>query len=143
MKLQDKVALVTGASKGIGRALAVGMAAGTSNHFMASTGTVVISCLIYVMYLSNFGSIVSSEFILRFRLDSSQETDQYLAVMEKHSKRSNLLQIEPSGDNKTTKLTYDVILRKTSSPNMLISDLKDTLAVSELVLVASEHDVDY
>ena len=124
-------------------ALAVGMAAGTSNHFMASTGAVVISCLIYVMYLSNFGSIISSEFILRFRLDNSLETDQYLAIMDKHSKRSNLLQIEPSGDQKTTKLTYDIILKKTSSPDMLISDLRGNSAVSELVLVASEHDVDY
>ena len=53
-------------------ALAAGMAAGTTSHFLAIAGTLVTSIVAYILYTTNYGSIYSSEFILRFRLNQSQ-----------------------------------------------------------------------
>ena len=57
-------------------ALAAGMAAGTTSHFLAIAGTLVTSIVAYILYTTNYGSIYSSEFILRFRLNQSQSSDQ-------------------------------------------------------------------
>ncbi|GIS88747.1 MAG: hypothetical protein CM1200mP18_14570 [Gammaproteobacteria bacterium] len=48
-------------------ALALGMAAGTSNYFLAAAGTVVVIVVAFVLFKTNFGAIYKSEFILRFR----------------------------------------------------------------------------
>ena len=47
-------------------ALALGMAAGTSNYFLAAAGTIVVILAAYILYKTNFGAVYKSEFILRF-----------------------------------------------------------------------------
>jgi hypothetical protein len=80
-------------------ALALGMAAGTSNYFLAAIGTFSVSLLAYVLSFSNFGAVYKSEFILRFRFDSSGDSREYLEAIDDACKRSNLLHMEPAGDN--------------------------------------------
>ena len=41
-------------------ALALGMAAGTSNYFLAGAGTIVVSILAFVLHRINFGAIYKS-----------------------------------------------------------------------------------
>ena len=52
-------------------ALAIGMAAGTSNYFLAVVGSVFICFLALVLYKSNYGALYKSEFILRFVFDQN------------------------------------------------------------------------
>ena len=47
--------------------LAAGMACGTGSYFLALAGTVVISGIAFILFYTNFGSIIKSEFILQFR----------------------------------------------------------------------------
>ena len=46
--------------------LAAGLACGTSNYFIALSGTLIIALIIFVLHLTNFGTLYKSEFILRY-----------------------------------------------------------------------------
>jgi hypothetical protein len=48
--------------------LASGMAAGTGSYFLAITGNIILSIIAFILFKTNFGSIVKSEFILQFRI---------------------------------------------------------------------------
>jgi len=126
-------------------ALASGMAAGTSSYFLAMSGAAVTSIVAYLLYITNYGSIYSSEFILRFRLKTNESSiDQaYLKILKNFTKKTNLLHIEPSGDSLSSRLTFDVIMRKDLSPSEMSLELSKLDEITELVVVASEHDIDY
>ena len=124
-------------------ALALGMAAGTSNYKLAGAGLVFISGLAWFMHLSNFGAMYKSEFILRFVFDQSADSGEYLERIKESSKRSNLLNIEPSGDGQLLKLTYDVQLEKEADAQKFISALSQAPGVSEVILIVSKNDIDY
>ena len=124
-------------------ALALGMAAGTSNYVLAGIGTVLITILSFVLNMTNFGSVYKSEFILRFRLTQDGDSEGYLAAMNKACRRSKLLHIEPSGDGKSLMQTFDVALRDEADHASLVKAMNDLSGVSEVVLIASKNDVDY
>ncbi len=126
-------------------ALAAGMAAGTSSYFLAISGSIVTSIVAYILFVTNYGSIYSSEFILRFRskIGESDSVPEYSTILSKYATRANMLHIEPSGDSLSAKLTFDIVLKKDNLPLDLSSELSKLDGVSELVLVASEHDIDY
>lgn len=126
-------------------ALASGMAAGTSSYFLAISGTIVTSIVAYILFVTNYGSIFSSEFILRFRLKTNEIKNEqaYLEILKIYTKKANLLHIEPSGDSLSSRLTFDVLMKKDRSPSDLSLELSKLDEITELVVVASEHDIDY
>lgn len=124
-------------------ALALGMGAGTSNYFLVGVGTLSLSLLAFVLYLTNFGAIYKSEFILRFRFDQSGDSRDYLELINEFCKRSNLLHMEPSGDNSSLSLTYDVALNDEVMAKDLSLRMGSLQNISEVVLIASKNDVDY
>lgn len=124
-------------------ALALGMAAGTGNYFLAAAGTFFVSALSFGLHFTNFGAVYKSEFILRFRFTQSGDTGSYLEAINRECKQSNLLHVEPSGDNTTLRLTYDVTLRDEASADSLVKTLGALDDMSEVVLIASKNDVDY
>lgn len=126
-------------------ALASGMAAGTSSYFLALSGSIITSTVAYILFVTNYGSIFSSEFILRFRLktEESNNAPVYLDVLKRFTKKSNMLHIEPSGDSLSTRMTFDVVMKSEKSPSDMSLELSKLNEISELVVVASEHDIDY
>jgi uncharacterized membrane protein YhiD involved in acid resistance len=126
-------------------ALAAGMGAGTASYFLAIAGTVITSVVAYTLYVTNYGSIFSSEFILRFRLKQSGSNDDpaYVNILDDYAKTANLLHIEPSGDSMSSRMTFDVVMKKEKSPHEMSLELSKLSEISELVIVASEHDIDY
>ncbi|MDP2688527.1 MAG: DUF4956 domain-containing protein [Deltaproteobacteria bacterium] len=125
-------------------ALAVGMASGTGNYFIAVVTTVVISVLAVVLYKFNFGALYKSEFILRFQYDrDSGKGEGYLDVLKKFAKRSNLLHVEPSGDGRFITVTYDIILKENVESEDFSSQIAKSGGVAEVTLIASKSDVDF
>ena len=124
-------------------ALALGMAAGTSNYFLAGIGTVVVSALAFLLHRTNFGAAYKSEFILRLRFDRSGDSNGYLEAINTTCKRSDLLHMEPSGDNLSLSLTYDVALKDDTTADELTERMGALEDVSEIVLIAAKNDVDY
>ncbi len=124
-------------------ALAAGMAAGTSNYFLATVGTAIFCLLAVVLYKTNFGAIFKAEFLLRFVYDQETSSADYLEAINRLAKRSNLLHMEPSGDGRFLKLTYDISLRDTENAGDFIAQLGRLSGLSEVTLIAAKHDVDY
>ncbi len=123
--------------------LAAGMAAGTSSYFLAVSGSVLIGLVALGLHATNYGSFYKSEFILRFRTVSGIKEPEYSNLLNEYARSANLLHIEPSGDAKTIKLTFDVTMRKNLDPQELSRKIAEKQNISEVVMVASKHDVDY
>ena len=123
--------------------LALGMAAGTSNYLIAGVGLGFITGLTWLLDAMNFGALYKSEFILRFIFNQGEDSSIYLDKIKEFSKRSNLLNIEPSGDGELLKLTYDIQLNNEGDAQKFISSLDKTKGVSEVILIVSKNDIDY
>ena len=124
-------------------ALALGMAAGTENYKLGAIGCGFIVAIALLTYSTNFGAPYKSEFILRFTFDQNSDSAGYLEQIQRHSKRSNLLHIEPSGDGSTLRLTYDITLDKDMTAEHLTKGINDVAGTSEVVLIVAKNDVDY
>lgn len=124
-------------------ALAVGMAAGTGNYLLAVVGTGFLVAIALVLYATNFGALYKSEFILRFTFDQQKDSAGYLGKLQEFAKRSNMLHIEPSGDGRSMRLTYDIALEKDATAEKLTGALSQVPGVSDVVLIVSKADVDY
>ena len=124
-------------------ALALGMAAGTENHKLGVIGCAFLVVLTYLMHTTNFGALYKSEFILRFSFDQSKDTATYLAAIEEHARRSNLLHVEPSGDGSSLRLTYDIMLEKERTAEALTKAMGSIDGASQVVVIVAKNDVDY
>lgn len=123
--------------------LALGLAAGLGYWELAAIGTGVLVLLCLALHATNFGALYKSEFILRFTFDQGKDSASYLQKIGEHAKRSNMLHIEPSGDGRSLRLTYDITLQKETTAEKLTSSLSRTDGVSDVVLIVSKNDVDY
>ena len=124
-------------------ALAVGMAAGTSNYFLAMAGMAFTMVVAILVYKFNYGALYKSEFILRFNFDQEYDSSEYLEKINELARRSNMLHIEPSGDGRLLKLTYDIILRDEVTAERFTQAVAAADGVSEVVVIAAKSDVDY
>ena len=125
-------------------ALAAGMAAGTSNYYLAIIGVIFFIIVAIILYRFNYGSIYKSQFILRFVLsNSSNDNSNHIEVLKKYCQKSTLLQAEPSDELNGNNLTFDLVIKKDTDPVKLTDELKKLDLISNVVIVASEFDVDY
>ena len=125
--------------------LAAGMACGTGSYFLALSGTIILSGIAFILYFTNFGSIIKSEFILQFRTASGDDkiTTEYNKIINEYAKSSTLLHSEASGDGKTIKISLDIVMKEDRKQDELISKISNVTGLSEVVLVAAKSDVDY
>tara|TARA_Y100000741_G_scaffold210747_1_gene160500 strand:- start:77 stop:772 length:696 start_codon:yes stop_codon:yes gene_type:complete len=124
--------------------LAVGMAAGTGSYFLAVAGTIFITFIAFILYVTNYGSIYKSEFILQFRTrNEDNKKDEYSKIISNYTKSSKLLNIESSGDNKSLKLSYDIVMKEDKSYDQFVTDLSNIQGLTEVIVIAAKNDVDY
>ena len=125
--------------------LASGMACGTGSYFLALAGTIIISGIAFILFFTNFGSIIKSEFILQFRTvaGDNKVTSEYNKIISNYAKSSTLLHSEASGDGKTIKISFDIVMKEDMQQDELISKISNISGLSEVVLVAAKSDVDY
>ena len=124
--------------------LAAGMAAGTGSYFLAIAGSVFMSMIAYILNITNYGSIHKSEFILQFRVvNRESDFETYMEIITKFAKNSTLLHVEPSGDNLSLKMSFDIVMKKDENQNNFITEISAFQGISEVVLIAAKHDVDY
>ena len=124
--------------------LAVGMAAGTGSYFLALAGTVIITFIAIILYVTNYGSIYKSEFILQFRSkNDNDKKNEYNNIISEYTKSSKLLNVESSGDNKSLKLSFDVVMKEDKSYDQFVTDLSNIQGLTEVIVIAAKNDVDY
>lgn len=123
--------------------LAGGMAAGTGSYFLGVAGVLFMSSIAYILSLTNYGSLYKSEFILRMRVLAGESDPEYSKILSEFSQSADLLHVEPSGDSSSSKLTFDVVMKKDRDPAELSHQISTLPGVSEVLIVASKNDVDY
>ena len=125
--------------------LATGMASGTGSYFLAISGTIILSIIAFILHKTNFGSIVKSEFILQFRINSSERnlSESFIKIIQQYTKSNVLLNSEISDDGKNIKSSYDVVMKEEKKQTELIKELASLKGLSEIVIVAAKSDVDY
>ena len=126
--------------------LASGMAAGTGSYFLALAGNLIISLVVFVLFKTNYGSIIKSEFILQFRINSGDNkiSKQYEKVLSKYTKTQILLSSESSVDNRSIKVSLDITMKNDEvDHNELLSEISLIHGLSEVVIIAAKTDVDY
>tara|TARA_B110000211_G_C14021425_1_gene527859 strand:- start:822 stop:1487 length:666 start_codon:yes stop_codon:yes gene_type:complete len=125
--------------------LASGMAAGTGSYFLAIAGNVILSLIAYILFKTNYGSIVKSEFILQFRIQSGDKkiSDRYNQILSKHTKTQTLLSSESSDDQKSIKVSLDIIMKNDLNQNILVEEISSVEGLSEVVIIAAKTDIDY
>ena len=125
--------------------LASGMAAGTGSYFLALAGNVIISLIAFTLYKTNYGSIVKSEFILQFRMQSKNKdvADNYNKILNKYTNTQTLLSSETSDDNNSIKVSLDIVMKEDLNQNDLLKEISALSGLSEVVIIAAKTDVDY
>ena len=123
--------------------LAGGMAAGTSSYFLALIGTTFILLVATVLHLTNYGSLYKSEFILIFRITKDINSSLYTKIFDDFSKSAQLLNVEPSADHQSSKLTFDIVMQKNKEPLEFSNLIAEIEGISEVRFVASKNDKDY
>lgn len=123
--------------------LAVGMAAGTSNYFLALIAGGFISTMGLVLYKMNFGAAAKREFILRFTFDTEHDSSNYLDILGKYCRRSTLLHVEPSRNGQFLIVSYDASLKEVANAKIFASEIAMVAGVSDVRLISSTNDVDY
>jgi|TARA_B110001452_G_C15157921_1_gene402819 uncharacterized membrane protein YhiD involved in acid resistance len=125
--------------------LASGMATGTGSYFLAIAGNAILSLIAYILFKTNYGSIVKSEFILQFRIQSGDKkiSDSYNKILSKYTNTQTLLSSESSDDKKSIKVSLDIILKNDLSQNSLIEEISSLEGLTEVVIIAAKTDIDY
>ena len=125
--------------------LASGMATGTGSYFLAVAGNVILSLIAFILYKTNYGSIVKSEFILQFRIKSGDKkiSEEYNKVLSKYTKSQILLSSESSDDKKSIKVSLDIIMKDDLDQNSLTEEISSINGLSEVVIIAAKTDIDY
>lgn len=124
-------------------ALAAGMASGTSTYFLAIVGTSLMCVIAIILHKTNYGSLYKSEFVLRMRVMRADTEHPYNGILKDYTQSASILNVEPSGDGESNKLTFDIVMRDGRDPTKMANEISALDSVSELVLVASKSDVDY
>ena len=127
------------------RSLAAGMASGTGSYFLAIAGTTILGGIAFILFFTNFGSIIKSEFILQFRSIAGNDdiSNEYNRIISEYSKTSTLLHSEASSDGKSHKISLDIVMKEDKKHDELISKISNIKGLSEVVLIAAKSDVDY
>ena len=123
-------------------ALAVGMAAGTGNYFIAVYSTGFLIIIAWALYKFRFGLQHKNDFILRFHYEKTG-SNEHVEYINESSINSTLLHVEPSGDNERLFLTYDLSLNESLEIGEFVNKFAAIEGVSGVVLVNSVNDVNY
>ena len=76
-------------------------------------------------------------------LNSEKEKSNHIEIINEFCQKSTLLQVEPSQELNANNLTFDLVIKKDTDPINLTEKLKKQSLINNVVIVASEFDVDY
>lgn len=123
--------------------LAIGLAAGTSNYYLAVLAGSFICIVALILHKTNFGANTKNEFILRFMVEQDRDSSHYLDILNRSSRYATLLQAEPVGNGQRVAVSYDVSLKRSTDTGRFAREFSRIAGVSDVNLIAAKTDVDY
>ncbi len=125
-------------------ALTEGIASGTGNYLLTAVSTVFIGLVALILFKTNFGAYMRSEFVLRFRFDRESGVEAlYTKLIGEKTSRSTLIHIEPSGEGRYLILSYDITLKRGVNAGGLVTSLEKTSGIDRVSLVSSMEDSEF
>lgn len=124
--------------------LAVGMAIGTNNYWIAVITTIIVLAVIYILTKINFGSIRKFDYILTFNLDT-RLTDEniYKSAFDKYLSRNNVLNIKALEQGRVLQLSFSIKFILEDEAQKFIRDLEAMNGVLDVNLITAKNDVEY
>lgn len=123
--------------------LAVGIAAGTSNHALAILGAVFICLVSLILHRTNFGATADNQFMIRFIFDSSHDRSLYEKFLGSHCRSTSLLSVEPSQNGQYLATTIDIKLKRATDKNKFASEFARLAGISDVNLLVAKSGIDY
>ncbi len=125
-------------------ALTEGIASGTGNYLLSAISTVFISAVAIILYKTNFGAYMRSEYVIRFRFDRDSGIEAvYAKLINEKTSRSALIHIEPSDNGRYLILSYDITLKGGVTAASLVSAMEKTAGLDRVSLVSSMEDSEF
>ena len=125
-------------------ALTEGIASGTGNYLLSAISTAFISAVAIILYKTNFGSYMRSEYVIRFRFDRDSGIEAvYAKLIREKTSRSALIHIEPSDNGRYLTLSYDITLKRGVTAASLVSAIEKTAGLDRVSLVSSMEDSEF
>jgi len=124
--------------------LTEGIAAGTGNYLLSAISTVFISIVALVLFKTNYGAYMRSEYVIRFRYDrDTGDESLYTKLISEKTSRSTLIHIEPADNGRYLILSYDITLRRGISAASLVTSLEKSSGLDRVSLVSSMEDSEF
>ncbi len=124
--------------------LAVGMAVGTNNYWIAVITTIIVLLVIYILTKMNFGSIRKFDYILTFNLNT-QETHEniYKSIFDKYLTNNNILNIKASSQGHILQLSFSIKFIIENESQKFIKELEQANGIFDVNLITAKNDVEY
>jgi len=124
--------------------VAIGLACGTGNYFIAIILTVFSLFVIVILSRIRFGSIRNHDYILNFSVQVEQFDNESLrGVFKRHLTSNNLINVIARSGGAVMDYSFNVTFSKTGTVESLLQDVKKITGVDHVDLLSSQQDVEY
>lgn len=124
--------------------LATGLAIGTSAIMAGVLGTIVISLLIILLHVTNFGGVRRLDHVLRFVLDAKHHgNDIFKSVFDTFLKKHTLLNVDSRKRGEELVFTFQLQLKDADQVGEFINALGQIKGVADVSVVSAKGDVEY
>lgn len=121
--------------------LTVGMAAGVGLKFVAIIATVVVSVVIMLLTMFNFGSKTKRRHLLQLQYATPQgANDQISAILKKYCRNQKLVNLKNTGQDDDQEAFYHVSIRKKYQIQDFVKSLNELKYVFSVNLFFDEDD---
>ena len=123
--------------------LATGLAVGVGSVGVGITGVIFICALIFLLHHTNFGGMRRLEYVLNFKLDAKNHSNEvFKEVMKNHLKKEMLLNVDSKLKGAFLVFTFNISLKNSEGLNDFVSEMNKIDGVSEVNLVSSKNDLE-
>ncbi len=121
-------------------ALAVGMAAGSGNHLIGIVGCGIIGIIIFVLYLTNYGSRRTEERALRFWIiPGDEENPVYMDVFREYLLKFDLMNVKSIRLGQFLEMSYSIVFKDKNQSHAFIKELSSLEGVERVSLTLLEE----
>jgi len=124
--------------------VAIGLAVGTMNYFIAVVAALFSIGAIYALSKLNFGSIRKYDFVLTFTAEVSNfSNDKMREIFNQYLKSDNLLNVTAKEGGRFIDYGFNVRFIKTDEVQKFIAALSQIPGVGNLEVISAKNDIEY
>lgn len=123
--------------------LGIGFATGIGAYIIAVFGTIAVCLFALTLHLFKVGSSIKGDFLLRFRMNGSPDSNTYHEIFNKHLKKNILVNIATVGQDNGLELAFNVSFKNPKQQQTFIQELNKIPELEQVMLVAIDGVEEY